>query len=176
MSYVYTVIISLLASTAALRSCNTPLEQQTQNPERAESIFTAQVTYVHDGDTISVTSPGQAKPLKLRLWGVDAPELNQPYGRMARKSLQGSILGKKVSVRVHEKDRYGRLVAELQIDKHDIGTSLIKQGFAWWYQRHAQDARHLATAQTSAQREHRGMWKDSGNIAPWEWRARYHRS
>ena len=67
---------------------------------------TGTVTKVSDGDSIQVTTPEQTK-LKVRLYGIDAPETpkinrrtghvnkpGRPYGDESWKALEGKIMGK----------------------------------------------------------------------------------
>jgi len=45
-------------------------------------LLTGTVTSVHDGDTITLNTDSGAK--KIRLAGIDAPEIKQPYGIASR--------------------------------------------------------------------------------------------
>ena len=45
------------------------------------------VLSVHDGDTLRVRNE-QGRVINIRLWGVDAPELGQPYGKASRNFLR----------------------------------------------------------------------------------------
>jgi len=56
------------------------------------------VISVYDGDTLTVSNLDNQK-VKIRLYGIDAPELKkQPYGRASRDYLQRLILNKTVEV------------------------------------------------------------------------------
>ena len=66
------------------------------------------VVGVHDGDTISVMRDGEA--VKVRLAGVDCPEIGQPYGKRAKRFVSDLAFGKEVQVRAETKDKYGRIV------------------------------------------------------------------
>ena len=50
------------------------------DPER----FTARVVGVHDGDTLTALT-GDKRELKVRLHGIDAPELGQPFGQASKR-------------------------------------------------------------------------------------------
>ena len=63
------------------------------------------VARVIDGDTIEVSS------VRIRLWGIDAPELSDRGGGEAKAFLDGLLLGKTVRCKPRDKDRYGRIVA-----------------------------------------------------------------
>ncbi len=51
-------------------------------PATAETL-TGQVVGVHDGDTLTLLVAGN-RQVKVRLAGMDAPELKQPYGQRAK--------------------------------------------------------------------------------------------
>ena len=55
------------------------------------------VLSVHDGDTLRVRNE-QGRVINIRLWGVDAPELGQPYGKASRNFLRKLAQGKRVEV------------------------------------------------------------------------------
>ena len=55
-------------------------------PAHVGDVFTAPVTRVADGDTITVTRGGAA--VSIRLDGIDTPEANQPFGREASALVQ----------------------------------------------------------------------------------------
>jgi hypothetical protein len=70
--------------------------------------FDGRVVAVHDGDTISVLHDGRA--LRVRLHGIDAPELGQAFGRPAKQFLSSLVFKRVVHVVPVDVDRYHRLV------------------------------------------------------------------
>ena len=86
--------------------------------------FTAKVIRVVDGDSVNVLRISDKEELRLRLYGIDAPETKQPYGRESKDALKG-LLGPNtvISVKVLNKDRYGRLICELHLDNKDISLN-----------------------------------------------------
>ena len=79
----------------------------------------AEVVNVHDGDTITVKQGWQK--VKVRLCGIDAPELAQPLGMQSRDHLRSLIAraGNQVNLYISDIDRYGRKVAELYVPAHN---------------------------------------------------------
>ena len=65
------------------------------------------VVGIHDGDSITVLSV-EKKQIKIRLEGIDAPELKQPFGSRAKEHLSSLIMGKDVSLIVKGEDLYKR--------------------------------------------------------------------
>jgi micrococcal nuclease len=68
-------------------------------------ILDGKVVSVSDGDTITI-SDKQKRQYKIRLEGIDAPEINQDYGSRAKRSLSDLVLGKTVSVLFYGTDPY----------------------------------------------------------------------
>lgn len=107
---------------------------------------------------------------KIRLQGIDAPELGQPFGRVARDRLAALAKGKAAEIRGQGKDRYGRLLASVAIEGDDLGRRLVAEGLAWHYTRYSEDA-GLAAAENAARAAERGLWAEREPVPPWEWRA-----
>ncbi len=111
--------------------------------------------------------------IRIRLHGIDAPEMGQPYGSTARTGLSDLVYGKNVLVEPYEQDRYDRLVARIWFGERDINAEMIKSGFAWVYRRYAEDPRYCAY-EKGARDLRQGLWGSPSQeaIAPWEWRKR----
>ena len=91
------------------------------------------VTRVVDGDTVWVQiSPGQP-PLKVRIQGIDAPEICQQGGTQAQEALKNRVLGQSVTVTSGARDDYGRTVGTLYWQGQDVGRWLVANGHAWVY-------------------------------------------
>ena len=60
--------------------------------------FPVKVVKISDGDTITVLNGKEQT--KVRLYGIDAPELKQPYGKKSKQFLANLIAGK-VCGKVH---------------------------------------------------------------------------
>jgi micrococcal nuclease len=94
-------------------------------------VYFAQVTKVSDGDTVWVKPDGNAEPRKLRLQGLDAPEICQAGGQTARDALAALVMNVRVQVSVKYEDDYGRGLARLSIKGQDVGAQLVAAGHAW---------------------------------------------
>jgi len=137
-------------------------------PGVAAETFTARVVSVHDGDTITALADGN-RQVKVRLAGIDAPELGQPYGQAAKGRLSKLAFGKTVEIEVSDKDRWGRTIGVVEIDGKPAGEVMISEGLAWHYARYSDDQR-LARAEREARQARRGLWHDPQPVPPWEWR------
>jgi endonuclease YncB( thermonuclease family) len=71
------------------------------------------VTHVSDGDTVWVQPLQGGEAHKVRLVGIDAPEICQPWGPQSRAALHAALQGQVVEVRARTRDSYGRLLAQL---------------------------------------------------------------
>lgn len=92
------------------------------------------VVDVHDGDTITVTDATKRR-FKIRIIGIDAPELKQNFGEKSRRELK-KILGrdkKNIIVKTFGLDLYNRILAQVFVGKADVGLELLQNGWAWFY-------------------------------------------
>jgi micrococcal nuclease len=88
---------------------------------------TAQVSHVIDGDTI-ILDTGE----KVRLIGIDTPEVGQPCYAAAAAFSASLVLNKKVDLEfdIDRHDLYGRLLAYVYINDIFVNGSLLKAGYA----------------------------------------------
>ena len=84
-------------------------------PSAFSAVLEAKVVHIADGDTLTVVTDGQNQ-VKVRLAGIDAPERAQPFGERSKQSLARLVAGKPVEVRWHKRDRYGRVVGQIEVD------------------------------------------------------------
>ncbi|WP_296675983.1 thermonuclease family protein [Rhodoferax sp.] len=93
--------------------------------------FTARATAVPDGDTLWVQPANGGRPRKLRLLGIDAPEVCQQGGEDARRALQQLVDDVQLQVDVRHTDDYGRGLARIHADGRDIAAVMVQRGHAW---------------------------------------------
>lgn len=122
---------------------------------------------VHDGDTLSVVRDGRT--LRVRIFGIDAPERTQPYSNRSRQRAKELAEDRRVDLDVVETDAYGRLVARVEVDGEDLGARLIEEGLAWHYRRYSDDPRY-ARLEAGARAARRGLWSDRTPTPPWVFR------
>ena len=148
-----------------------------ENPEQADNarIYHATVKNVHDGDTIRVTD-SHGREIRIRMAYIDAPEINQAYGTRSRDNLIAEADGKKVKVRVFEKDRYQREVAQVSVGTTDLNLMQLRDGAAWHYDSYAKKQQNktaytdYAAAQKQAKQKRKGLWSGKNPQAPWDFR------
>jgi len=96
-----------------------------QNPQLAESVMTAEVISVIDGDSLML-STGE----EIRLSGINAPEWYADGGREAAAMLKGLVLHQVVDIRRINQGYYGRIIADISINGQDVSTAMVKAGLA----------------------------------------------
>ncbi|HUT23729.1 MAG TPA: thermonuclease family protein, partial [Sumerlaeia bacterium] len=93
------------------------------------------------------------------------------YGTKAKQFTVNAAFGKTVTVKVRDKDRWGRTVGELTLpDGRNLNRELVREGLAWWYSAYAPGDKTLRTLDSAARAERRGLWADAEPIPPWEFR------
>lgn len=136
------------------------------NPKAAE--ITGKVVGVHDGDTITVLDSVKTQH-KIRLNGIDAPEAHQAFGDKSKQALGEIVFRETVSVKVVDKDKYGRTVGDVFVGTNWVNLTMVKAGMAWHYKAYSK-SHDLEEAQEHAQDKKLGLWKDKNPIPPWEFR------
>lgn len=131
----------------------------------AEPALTVRVVDVHDGDTVRLLD-GR----RVRLWGIDAPELRQPWGPESRDHLAALVRGREVQLEPHGEDRYGRLLAVLRVGGRSANHDLVARGLAWWFRKYTPEAHDLEALELEARRRRLGLWSQAHPLAPWDFR------
>lgn len=123
------------------------------------------VTKIIDGDSVN------GKTVRLRLHGIDAPEMGQEChdrrgaiydcGVEAKSYLETMIhIGSQIKCDVVDIDRYRRIVARCQYHQndrqYDISKAMVANGWALAYRRYSKD--YVAEEQ-DAQKSKKGVWQ-----------------
>ena len=130
------------------------------------------VSEVRDGRSIVVSNSG--RKLTVFLEGVDAPELKQEFGDVARQHLASLILDKGVEVDFNQL-KGDHVVGKVFCNQLDIGLQVIRDGAAWYDKSSALTLTEVersgyANAEEAARSEKRGIWEVGSPMPPWEWR------
>jgi len=129
----------------------------------------ARVVSVHDGDTFTT-----AEGWKVRLLGIDCPELAQEWGRKARSFTAAAVSNKQVSLDCPKRDRYGRQLCWVFTGDELLQQKLVENGLAVVYMcRKGRYCRLLEEAQKKATQDKAGFWNQGGlQMSPAEFRHR----
>jgi endonuclease YncB( thermonuclease family) len=130
------------------------------------------VTHVSDGDTVWVQPLQGGEAKKIRLLGLDAPEVCQAWGPESREALYGVLQGQWVEVQGRHHDTYGRLLANISRQGYDVGAWMVAQGHAW-----SSSYKHRAgpydALQLLAQSQRLGLFADGRAVPPRVFRKRF---
>ncbi|HEV2907237.1 MAG TPA: thermonuclease family protein [Actinomycetota bacterium] len=124
------------------------------------------VTTVVDGDSIHVILGSTTE--RLRLIGVDAPEVRHPdqpaecFGEEAALFTQRSLEGRSVRIEydIERRDRFDRLLAYVFQGGRLFNETLVAEGFAFErsYPPNLAHQEELRRAEIEARRSRRGLW------------------
>ena len=103
-----------------------------------QPVLTGTVTKVVDADTIDVQLT--SGPIRIRLYGIDAPERSQPWGSEATEFLSGKILNQTVELEPLQQDRYERMIAIVHKGDVNVNTELVRLGHAWAFRKYLKRA------------------------------------
>ena len=131
------------------------------------------VIRIKDGDSLIVQSLAypEARPFEIRLYGIDAPEFDQPFGRHASTFLDKIAVGKTFRLHHRELDRYGRVVGILYLSQHkSLNLDMVVAGWAYAYITYG-ILPGVREAEAGARMHRRGVWAmPGGGVRPWTWR------
>ncbi|MCR9112233.1 MAG: thermonuclease family protein [Rhodobacteraceae bacterium] len=118
-----------------------PFDHSTASPAKAPESVSGPARII-DGDSIVI------KKTQIRLFGIDAPEIDHPYGQKAKWALVKLCKGHKVRAEILEKDAHGRTVAKCYLeDGRDLSAEMVSLGLAIdWPKFSGGQYRHLEVA------------------------------
>lgn len=136
---------------------------ETDGPEPPANMEACRVTRVVDGDSIECDPVG-----RIRLLGIDAPELAQPpFGRESGEALARMMpVGSEVWLEsdVELSDRYGRALRYVWSGDEMVNRAMVREGYAvlLTYPPNVRHVEALQDAQDAAQRDGSGLWATNG--------------
>ncbi|KAJ4816326.1 Ca(2+)-dependent nuclease family protein [Rhynchospora pubera] len=110
-----------------------------------------------------------AKEYRVRLKGIDAPEMGMSYGEEAKQALRELIGGRILKLLVYGIDPYGRLLADVYADGLFIQEIMLKEGHAWHYE-HFDPRPQFAEWQAEARITRKGLWASPKPQPPWDYK------
>lgn len=152
------------------------VEYRKELPKGAE--ITGVVADTPDADVLLLKT-SENKLVRVRLNGIDAPELKQSFGDKAQEQLKTLVGDQSVRVVTQGEDRTGQIIGDIYFRTKDaresdpevfLNVHLVEHGLAWHFVRYAADRLDLADAEKSAREKKTGLWADGEPMAPWDWR------
>src|SRR5215213_9880219 len=137
---------------------------------KASTLF-GKVIEVNSGDVITIFNLN--RPVRIRLLGLDAPEMNQAFGDVAKKHLADLVYDKSVLVEYAGITADSSLTGRVLLGSADIGAQMIRDGAAWvdpgtQHRLSATDREVYQQSEQAARNERRGLWQQENPLAPWE--------
>lgn len=132
-------------------------------------IIKARVLKVYDGDTLLVKSSSGEK-FTVRTFGVDAPEIDQPYGIESRNFLNNLIGFRKVELVCCDTLSYDRKVCLVFFKNQCINEIMLREGLVWHEKSFAPNMFSYDVLERNAKFQAKGLWADQLPVPPWEWR------
>jgi micrococcal nuclease len=142
-----------------------------QDPDHASRTVIGRVTAVSDGDTLRVSDDAGQNLGKVRMLGINAPELaddNNPEqcwaqpaaSRLAQLASPGTTVQLATDSTQADRDTYGRLLRYVQVDGQDLQLTLLAEGYAvpFWPRGHGSRSTSYLAAAREAEHDHRGLW------------------
>jgi len=128
------------------------------------------VVKVQDGDTFTLLTSTNEQ-IKVRMYGIDAPEKKQPYGQASKKHLSDFIFGKTVCVVQKGKDKYKRYLGIAYLENgENVNYRMVADGYAWHFTKYSDDTYQVAL-EKNARNQKRGIWQEPAPVSPWDFRA-----
>ncbi len=133
---------------------------------------------VVDGDTIKINKK------KIRLFGIDAPEMNQickrnyltisfftfsknyNCGLIAKQKLKDLVKNKLIKCVIRGTDIYKRKIGICYRDKVDINSWMVRNGYAVSYKKYS---KKYVLFEEKAKKNNLGLWQGNFQM-PWDWR------
>jgi micrococcal nuclease len=93
-------------------------------------VYRGHISRVIDGDTFIFK--GTFQTFRVRMYGIDAPEISQFYGDSSKLFLK-KYLYKEATLKTFGKDCYGRTIGILYVNSENINRLEVLKGYAWAY-------------------------------------------
>jgi len=152
------------------------LENSRRQPPPAPGYFV--VSKVVDGDTVVVKGSGLL--LKVRLAGIDAPELGrrgipgQPYAQRAKNQLTSLLRSCTLRLQQVGIDDFNRPLVFLRCGEVDVNLHMVETGMAEAYRGRTEfDVQPFFSAEEQARRRRLNIWSLDGYESPRDWRRRH---
>ncbi len=144
----------------------------------SSSYFPAIVSKVIDGDTVEIfftdTVPENCNiEERVRMIGINTPEMNlhkktepEYFAKEATEFTENELLNENVNIQLDSitglRDKYGRLLCYIYIDKYLFNEVLVEKGYAKYYDTfpfEKSKADYIKNAEKYAKENKNGLWK-----------------
>lgn len=165
-------VLLLLGPFVVVQAASVSVQDRANKNSSGDRVYLAKVTRVFDGDTLWVRPLSGGRYRKLRLDGIDAPEICQAGGVASRDALADMVSAQEVLVEVRRYDDYGRALVRVSVHGKDVSARLVSAGHAWSY-RWRRSLGPYAEQEAVAREYRRGLFSDPAPELPRDFRRRY---
>lgn len=169
----YTLILIFLLGVLGILFLTKKITWQDFKSTNEKFDYTVRVIGISDGDSFTGLT-GDNQEIRYRIYGIDAPEMSQPFSNEARKFLSGLIYQKEVGiVIIVPADKYDREIVQVfTSDSTDVGAEILKNGLAWHYRRFDSSLEydHYEQLELNAKTNRLGLWSQPDAESPWRYR------
>jgi endonuclease YncB( thermonuclease family) len=165
--FVFTVAIMRIQEKKSDASFEVTNRNLNENPIPELGKF--RVVRIIDGDGLIIIGSDEIE-LNIRLAGIDAPEINQPFGIESKESLETLIGNRLITMDDPKKGKYGRYIANVFVEEVWINREMVATGYAWYDKINSSDY-SLQLVEKEARGKALGIWRTVNPIPPWEWRS-----
>jgi micrococcal nuclease len=131
------------------------------------------VAEVMDGDTI-IVADGSKTRYRIRIQSIDAPELQQSFGKDAKQHLADLLEGKEIDLTFYGENNLKRnalSVAKVFIGGRDVSYEQLDAGLAWFLAedkmiQSVEDYEMYKELENSAREAKRGLWQEASPQSP----------
>ena len=133
--------------------------------------WSGKITGIIDGDSLRIMRPGFGE-VELRLYGIDAPEFKQAFGRAAKKHLASVLSRHMATIKTLDRDKHGRSVVILWQNGRNVNEIMVRDGYAWVYRRYCRESfcHDWLRFEKDARLKKLGLWQEEEPVPPWEFR------
>ena len=168
-----------VATTDPRESGNVPIEvhemviarTEARNRRDYKSADALQSSLKEAGYKIIICSDEEilARKYRIRMRGIDAPELKMTYGKESKSALVKLIGGKRTTIHVYGQDQFDLYVGDVYCNGVFIQEKMLKNGHAWHFTTY--DKRpEFAKWEREARAAQRGLFASLNPEKPWDWR------
>ena len=136
------------------------------------SVLSGRATVI-DGDTLEIAGE------RVRLEGIDAPEMAQTCGRKwfgqwgcgraAANTLKSLVGTRRIDCQSAGRDKYGRMLGWCSVDGRDINREMVREGMAWAFVKYS---RRYEAVEAEARTAKAGIWQGDAQPA-WVYREQH---
>lgn len=165
------ISLAVMTACSCVDAADTSRSSSKAKREAVPRLIAGHATVV-DGDGLEIGGT------KIRLFGIDAPEIDQycqrddhtrwRCGHYSSVELDRLVASHEVSCNVRAVDQYERAVAVCRVGELDVAGAQVRNGWAVAYRKFSKD---YADEEDAARAAKRGLWSGSFEM-PWTWRER----